>query len=149
MEMMEPAGGAAKEDWVAIEEVEFERVGEVERKDGAAGGGEAAASGSRGLDELRWCWTCCTGKGDCGFAVVGVARGVFWDDDWDVRDLTTGISPLYTWPSSPAEKVRVEQKPSEDVMSNVKPSFDLSLLVGKEASKDSYTYQVKSVKVAQ
>jgi hypothetical protein len=32
---------------------------------------------------------------------------------------------VYTWPSSPDAKVRVEQNPSEEVISNVRPSMDL------------------------
>ena len=43
-----------------------------------------------------------------------------------------GVWPVYTSPSSPGEKVRFEQKPSEELISSVKPSVD----------------QVRSVKVA-
>lgn len=39
--------------------------------------------------------------------------------------LLVGTSPVYGLPSSPSAKVRVEQKPSDDVMSNVRPSFAL------------------------
>lgn len=39
-----------------------------------------------------------------------------------------GKSPVYTVPSSPAAKVKVEQKPSEDVMSSVDPSVALTIL---------------------
>lgn len=35
------------------------------------------------------------------------------------------IGPWYGWPSSPAAKVRAEQKPSDDVMRSIEPSFDL------------------------
>lgn len=38
-----------------------------------------------------------------------------------------GISPWYTCPSSPGAKDRVEQKPSDEVMRSVSPSFDLVL----------------------
>lgn len=33
-------------------------------------------------------------------------------------------SPVYTWPSSPGVNERVEQKPSEDDISSVRPSLD-------------------------
>ncbi len=35
---------------------------------------------------------------------------------------------MYTWPSSPGKKDKVEQKPSVEAMSKVRPSFDLGLL---------------------
>jgi len=57
---------------------------------------------------------------------------VFWDDDETAVErvgcFAVGTSPLYTVPSSPAEKVNVEQKPSEEVINNVDPSFALSLV---------------------
>lgn len=61
---------------------------------------------------------------------MGVAIGVFCEDETAVLLLiigcfAVGTSPVYSWPSSPGAKVKVEQKPSEDVMSRVKPSVDL------------------------
>lgn len=37
-----------------------------------------------------------------------------------------GISPVYTLPNSPGSKESVEQYPSEEEMTNVKPSLDLT-----------------------
>jgi hypothetical protein len=60
---------------------------------------------------------------------VGVCIGVFCEDETavllSVGCLAVGISPVYTWPSSPGAKVRVEQKPSDEVISKVRPSADL------------------------
>lgn len=60
--------------------------------------------------------------------MVGVGTGVVWFDDV-VADpdcaFGGGTSPLYTSPSSPGEKERLEQKPSEDEIINVRPSLDL------------------------
>ena len=61
---------------------------------------------------------------------------MFCEDDAAVEGmigcLTVGTSPVYGWPSSPMEKVRVEQKPSEEVIRSVRPSFDLHLLEGMD-----------------
>jgi len=54
--------------------------------------------------------------------------GVFCDDDTAVLSwgcLLVGTSPVYGLPSSPSAKVSVEQKPSEEVISSVRPSFAL------------------------
>jgi len=93
------------------------------------GGGEGAA---RPVEDVRW-WLC--GNGDGGAIEVGVAIGVFWEDETAVMDgcFAVGTSPTYLSPSSPGAKVRVEQKPSEEVIRRVKPSLD----------------QVRSVNVAQ
>ena len=56
---------------------------------------------------------------------------------------------MYTCPSSPGLNVRLEQKPSEELMSNVRPSLDLG--DGSAYSERSITklkYQVRSVNVA-
>lgn len=105
---------------MAIDEVEFDRVGEDGRIEAPAGGDGAA----KPVDDVRW-WL--RGNGEGGAMAVGVAMGVFCDDEVAVRDacLVVGMSPTYSWPSSPGVKVRVEQKPSEDVIRRVMPSFDL------------------------
>lgn len=123
---------------VATEDVEFERVGE----DGPTIGRMEVAEGDGavGFEGVRW-WVLRTGlevwKGDGGAAFVGVAIGVVWEDETALAPtvllLRLGTSPVYTWPSSPELNDKVEQKPSEDVMSKVSPSLD----------------QVRSVKVAQ
>jgi hypothetical protein len=59
---------------------------------------------------------------------VGVGSGVVWAEATALLMdgcLAVGVSPVYTWPSSPGAKVRVEQNPSEEVISNVRPSMDL------------------------
>ncbi len=116
---------------VMTEEVELDRAGEDGRaltKDAGAGGGEGAANE---LAEFRWwCWAP-FGKGDGGANTeVGVGAGVLWLDGTVVSvvragRLWLGTSPVYIWPSSPAVKDSVEQKPSEDEMSRVKPSWAL------------------------
>jgi hypothetical protein len=69
------------------------------------------------------------GNGEGGAMDVGVAIGVFWLDDCvvvlSVGCFAFGNSPVYCCPSSPGAKVRVEQKPSEDVIRRVRPSLDL------------------------
>jgi hypothetical protein len=90
-------------------------------------------------------WLFDIGKGDGGATDVGVGIGVFCDErekgvalmlkgvlDED-DDAALACSGVWTSPNSPGAKVRVEQKPSEDVMRSVSPSLD----------------QVKSVNVAQ
>tara|TARA_R110002060_G_scaffold65221_1_gene74236 strand:+ start:546 stop:983 length:438 start_codon:yes stop_codon:yes gene_type:complete len=90
------------------------------------GGGEGAA---RPVEDVRW-WLC--GNGDGGAIEVGVAIGVFWEDETAVMDgcFAVGTSPTYLSPSSPGAKVRVEQKPSEEVIRRVKPSLDLEHELG-------------------
>lgn len=59
---------------------------------------------------------------------VGVGSGVVWAEATVllmVGCLAVGVSPVYTCPSSPGVKVRVEQNPSDEVISNVRPSMDL------------------------
>ena len=61
--------------------------------------------------------------------VVGVGIGVGCADE--VVEITgeglcaVGTCPVYTWPSSPCAKPRLEQNPSEELMSKVRPSLDL------------------------
>lgn len=67
---------------------------------------------------------------------VGVGVGVEWLDDCAALTLiAAGVAcrrvdeasgPVYFSPSSPGAKVIAEQNPSEDVMSNVDPSLDLT-----------------------
>jgi hypothetical protein len=42
--------------------------------------------------------------------------------------LCVARGPVYFSPSSPGAKVTAEQKPSEDVISSVEPSFDLKTM---------------------
>lgn len=93
-----PAAGVAKEACVAIEEVEFDRVGEdglPEATEGIAGG-----DGATELESVRWCWL--PGNGDGGSIVgAGVGSEEFCDDDDDavcgmVGCLAVGTSPVYT-----------------------------------------------------
>ena len=60
---------------------------------------------------------------------MGVGTGVFWLDETAVSGtvgrLRAATSPVTVCPSSPAVKERVEQKPSEDDIKSVRPSFDL------------------------
>lgn len=68
---------------VAIELVEFERVGEEGRW------------GSERVEDVRW-WVCeDEGKGDGGAIEVGVARGVFWEEAVGIMGcFAVGTSPL-------------------------------------------------------
>lgn len=74
-----PCAGVAKEDCVATDDVELDRVGDDGRKDvRGAGGGEGAIIG---LEDVRW-WLPEFGNGDGGATMaVGVAIGVFCDDE--------------------------------------------------------------------
>jgi len=75
------------------------------------------------------------GNGDGGAKIeVGVCIGVFWVEEAAVAVergclvvVTVGPSGEIC-PSSPGAKVRVEQKPSEDVMRSVRPSVDLLMI---------------------
>jgi hypothetical protein len=66
--------------------------------------------------------------------LVGVGVGVEWLDCEAVVLIAAGMccgrlcvarGPVYFSPSSPGANVTAEQKPSEDVISSVEPSFDL------------------------
>jgi hypothetical protein len=114
-------------------------------------GGEGAVNE---LPEFR-CWWCAPWNGEGGANTeVGVGTGVFWLEDEAVTPGTTGFrrlgtSPVYAWPSSVGEKDRVEQKPSDDVISSVRPSLDLRIMSVVSRNGTSWTYHVRSVKVAQ
>lgn len=130
-----PKAEGAKGDCVEMMElVEFVRVGEAGRPETAAEADwVAVASAGGGLEGVRWRDR--PGNGDGGqTAEVGVGMGVFWEE----REMGCGVgtsgfvvdeSGVYGSPSSEGEKVRVEQKPSEEVMRRVRPSLDLSRLV--------------------
>lgn len=81
--------------------------------------------------------------GDACDVVVFIAEGVWCGRLWVAN------GPRYFSPSSPGAKVTDEQNPSEDVISNVDPSFDL-YHVSEVAATIFFlwTYQVISVKVA-
>lgn len=51
------------------------------------------------------------------------------DVPWTTGCFDACTSPVYNWPSSPVVKDRVEQKPSDDDINNVKPSPDLLRLL--------------------
>jgi len=100
---------------VAMLEVLFDLVGEEGR------------GGSDKLEGVRWCVCDVGGKGEGGAMEVGVAMGVLCDEAVGIMGcFAVGTSPLYISPNSPGAKVRVEQKPSEDVIRRVWPSFDLN-----------------------
>ena len=73
---------------------------------------------------------------------VGVGVGVEWFDDWAAliliaagvacRRFDEASGPVYFSPSSPGAKVTAEQNPSEDVISKVDPSLDLSKLAYRD-----------------
>jgi len=63
--------------------------------------------------------------------------------------LLFGTSPVYGLPSSPSAKVKVEQKPSDEVMRSVRPSLALRISLALLRKRYEYAYQERSVKVAQ
>ena len=117
------------EDIVAIDDVELDRVGEpgrIEKCGGCDGAGEGAAAGT-GVAFAR--------DGD----VIGT--GVPWADGVGAEGVgpdaalefafgcdSVGTGPEYLSPSSPGANASVEQKPSVEVISNVRPSLDLFVL---------------------
>ena len=109
--------------------VEFVRVGEDGRPETAAEAGWVEASTGGGLEGVRFREM--PGKGEGGqTAEVGVGMGVFWEDretgGWvETPGFVADESGIYGSPSSEGEKVRVEQNPSEEGMSRVRPSLDL------------------------
>lgn len=72
---------------------------------------------------LAGTWLVLTGDGTC----VRVGRGVIFADD--VPELAgccaADVDPVYGCPNSPGANERVEQKPSEELMTKVNPSLDL------------------------
>lgn len=116
----------AAEACVAMDEVLLDRAGDVGlrlTKDAVAGGDGAANE----PDEFR-CWCAGPVKGDGGAKDVGVGAGVGWFDEGAGPAAVTflGISPVYTLPNSPGSKESVEQYPSDEDMTSVKPSLDLA-----------------------
>ena len=101
------------DDCVATDDVELDLVG--------LGGGNGA-----GDAEGAKIGVLCLSKDTGAEAAVGVG----WAGDAvDVAGdgcAAVGTWPVYTCPSSPGLKVRFEQKPSEELMSNVRPSLDLN-----------------------
>lgn len=107
--------------------VELDRAGE-----GGGGLTKEAAPGGEGavmeLVESLWRWLAPLWNGDGGENTPeGLGIGVFWFDEAPPED--TGcrgpISPVYGAPNSPGKNDSVEQNPSDEDMSNVKPSVDL------------------------
>ena len=75
------------------------------------------------------CWWPWKGEGGAK-AEVGVNAEALWVDEAPVVAaellfLRLAISKGWISPSSPGSKERVEQNPSDDVMSSVRPSLDL------------------------
>ena len=72
----------------------------------------------------------CFSKDGGAVAAVGVGTGVGWADDTVDKAgdgwAAVGTCPVYICPSSPGLKVRFEQKPSDELMSKVRPSLDLA-----------------------
>ena len=108
------------DDCVAIEDVELDLVG----LGGGNGAGEARAAKTGVL---------CLSKDGGADTAVGVGIGVGCVDD--AADMAgdgcaaVGTWPVYTCPTSPGLKVRFEQKPSEELISRVRPSLDLENIV--------------------
>ena len=121
---------------LAIELVLLDLVGLAGRTVVAAAAGDGGGRLSEVFDAARWWLTGRNGEGGAWMA-VGVGMGVFWLDKLIEAGFSKTalvvLSGTYNSPSSPGEKVKVEQKPSDDVINKVNPSLD----------------QVKSVKVAQ
>jgi hypothetical protein len=106
--------GVCCEDCVATEQAELERAG-------LAGGiGPVFVVGKPCV--LTGDGTCADVDKGVAFAAGVLGLAVLWP---------TEVGPVYTCPSSPGAKERVEQKPSEELMINVNPSVDLySVRVG-------------------
>lgn len=103
-----PPEACCKDDCVATEQVEFERAG--------LAGGTGAVVVVDALFALA---------GDC--KCVGVGKGVRFAT-WLLEFAAfcpKEVGPAYSWPNSPGANERVEQKPSEELMTNVNPSVDL------------------------
>ena len=92
------------------------------------------------------------GAADTGRGGVGIAARVFWEvvagTEPSVGCAKVGCGPVYTAPSSPGAKDRVEQKPSVEDMRSVRPSLDLENMLAGEKPRDVWTYHDKSENVA-
>jgi len=127
------SGARAKLASVATLEVDMLLVGD-------AGCADVVNGDGGGLDpaESLFCDVCCLSTAGSavawagmGCAAVGVAWGVDVAEFALTADIGVGVclAPVvtgggHTVPSSPGAKVRTEQKPSDEVMSNVWPSLD-------------------------
>lgn len=137
------------EDIVAIDDVELDRVGEpgrIENGGGCDGAGEGAAAGTgvafaRDGDIVGTGVPWADGVGAEGVGADAVVEFAFGCD-------SVGTGPVYFSPSSPGANASVEQKPSVEVISNVRPSFDLIRISIDIRQLLDDTYQVKSEKVA-
>ena len=97
---------------MATEQAELERAG--------LAGGTWGALGAVELPLLDGTWVGLTGDGAC----VGVGSGV------TLAEVLVGfepaaVDPEYVCPNSPGANESVEQKPSEELIIKVNPSFDL------------------------
>ena len=101
------------------------RAGEAGRMLGVKGEGDGfGGSGTEG-------WRGTDGTPDSGAGAVGVACGVEAAELALATEMGAGVcfslrdeGWWYTLPNSPGEKVRAEQKPSDEVMRRVWPSLD-------------------------
>ncbi len=96
---------------VVTDDTEFERAG-------LAGGGGTACAGAAFVGSVGVC------KADVVCAEVPVVCGAV-------------ICAVYGWPNSPGAKERVEQKPSDELMIKVNPSFDLAIVSRASSKSDS------------
>lgn len=115
------SGPGANDDWVVIEEQDMDRAGLAGRA-GAKDDGEAGNA----VPDCEGCLAMGVGTLVC----VGVGVGVDWFEVAAAMLMDVGcgclVGPGWTCPSSPGWKVRHEQNPSEEVMSNVLPSLVLN-----------------------
>lgn len=97
-------------------------LAEVVERAGLAGGGGYAGLGWA-LFAVAGIWPCLLGE-----ACVGVGSGVwFIDGAVEVMDWCAVVDKggVYCCPNSPGRNERVEQKPSDELIINVRPSVDL------------------------
>jgi hypothetical protein len=152
LKTLESLAVGAKEDAVAMLDTELLLVG----LPGRAGTKELGDAGKA----AGGCFTGAVAVIEADILdVVGVGVGVEWFDDCDAVVLIEGVGwcrawlalasgPVYFSPNSPGLNVKEEQNPSEELISSVEPSFDLSTLVIHRTTNGLQSYHVRSVKVA-
>jgi hypothetical protein len=115
-------------------EADMLRAGDAGRAAEAEVKGDGEGLGRAGVLLCEDGCRCMAGSSDAeigAVAAVGVACGVEAAElalaieiGVGVCLLAVGTGWVYTVPSSPGAKVKAEQKPSEEVMSSVRPSLD-------------------------
>ncbi len=110
-------GACANDDCVVIEDADEDLVGLTGRTTGTGEGeGPTPEEGCfAGVDALIGVEPGV--EAACAADELAAVRTVGW--------CAVGTVPWYCCPSSPGMKLRVEQKPSEEVMRRVRPSMDL------------------------